>query len=84
MNEKGATPEKTIKFREVAVTNERLEEVVVKQPYVVDEFCIGCGICENKCPVVDQPAIYVTSVGESRSEKNQLLLDLLSVEDPYK
>ncbi|MEZ4484761.1 MAG: 4Fe-4S binding protein [Syntrophotaleaceae bacterium] len=22
----------------------------MNQPYVVDELCIGCGICENKCP----------------------------------
>jgi len=46
-------------------------------PVIDTDLCIGCGICENKCPVVDEPAIYVTSVGESRSEKNQLLLDLI-------
>jgi ferredoxin len=38
------------------------------------ELCIGCGICENKCPVLGRPAIYVSSVGESRSKENQLLL----------
>ena len=41
------------------------------------ELCIGCGICENKCPVMDDPAIFVTSVGETRSEKNRLLLEIL-------
>ncbi len=46
-------------------------------PFIDTELCIGCGICENKCPVVDAPAIYVTSIGESRSERNQLLLDLI-------
>lgn len=46
-------------------------------PFIDIESCIGCGICENKCPVVDNPAIYVTSVGESRSEKNQLLLEII-------
>ncbi|MFP4081221.1 MAG: 4Fe-4S binding protein [Candidatus Aminicenantes bacterium] len=49
-------------------------------PVVDTEICIGCGICETKCPVVDEPAIYVTSVGESRSEKNRVLLDIL---EPY-
>jgi len=51
----------------------------VKTPLapVIDlDLCIGCGICENKCPVVDQPAIFVTSVGESRSETNRFLLEL--------
>jgi len=50
-------------------------------PVINLDLCIGCGICETKCPVVDQPAIYVTSVGEDRSEKNQLLLDLLKSEE---
>lgn len=46
-------------------------------PVIDVDLCIGCGICEYKCPVVDQPAIYITSVGESRSEKNQLLLNII-------
>lgn len=46
-------------------------------PVIDLDLCIGCGICETKCPVVDDPAIYVTSVGESRSEKNRLLLEII-------
>jgi ferredoxin len=38
------------------------------------DLCIGCGICETKCPVVDRPAIYVTAINESREQKNQLFL----------
>jgi len=39
-----------------------------QQVPVVDlDLCIGCGICETKCPVEDDPAIYCTSLGESRS-----------------
>jgi len=50
-------------------------------PVINTDLCIGCGICETKCPVVDEPAIYVTSVGESRSETNQLLLDIIKEEE---
>ena len=27
--------------------------------------CIGCGACEKVCPVQDQPAVYVTNIGET-------------------
>ncbi len=36
-------------------------------PVVDLDVCIGCGICETLCPVSDDPAIYCTSLGESRS-----------------
>jgi MauM/NapG family ferredoxin protein len=38
-------------------------------PVVDLDLCIGCGICETQCPVSDDPAIYCTSLGESRSLK---------------
>jgi polyferredoxin len=46
----------------------------VRQPYVDPARCVGCGACEFACPVKDRPAVYVTSVGESRSTTNQILL----------
>lgn len=54
-----------------------------KAPVIDTDLCIGCGICENKCPVVDEPAIYVTSIGETRSEKNQFRLDLIQPMDEF-
>jgi len=47
----------------------------VKQPYLDPAHCVGCGACEHACPVQDRPAVYVTSVGESRSRSNQILLN---------
>jgi len=47
----------------------------VKQPYLDPQHCVGCGACEYACPVQDRPAIYVTSIGESRSRTNQVLLN---------
>jgi len=48
--------------------------VILYKPFIVPDLCIGCGICEAECPVQDQPAVYVTAVGESRSENRRLLL----------
>lgn len=48
--------------------------VVLNKPFIVPDLCIGCGICHAECPVQDQPAVYVTAVGESRSKERKLLL----------
>ncbi|MHB8222537.1 MAG: 4Fe-4S binding protein [Desulfurivibrionaceae bacterium] len=66
------TPDKAIKFREVAVENSRGEKVTVKQPYLIDALCIGCGICETKCPLPGASAVMVTSGGESRNPAKAL------------
>jgi polyferredoxin len=68
------TPKKAIWLDEVLVKDRDGKEIIVQQPRIDLELCIGCGICEKKCPVVDKPAIYVTSIGETRSKENQLLL----------
>jgi translation initiation factor RLI1 len=63
------TPQKAIRVREVSVLNDHGQTVRVKQPYVINDLCIGCGICENKCPLPGHSAIRVTSAGESRRQK---------------
>jgi len=66
------TPDKAIRFREAAVENSRGEMITVKQPYLVDALCIGCGICETRCPLPGASAVRVTSAGESRDPEKAL------------
>ena len=47
---------------------------LVDVPYVDLKKCVGCGICETKCPVKGRPAIRIIAAGESRSIENQILL----------
>jgi MauM/NapG family ferredoxin protein len=54
------TPDKAIKFREVEVPDQNGRLIRMKQPYVIDRLCIGCGICENKCPLEGPAAVRVT------------------------
>ena len=67
-------PDKAIKFKEEEAVDEEGNPFILKKPIVTPELCIGCGICENKCPVIDLPAVRVSSINESREEENQLFL----------
>ncbi len=49
--------------------------VTLNKPYMRPELCIGCGICEHECPVLDDAAVYVTAIGETRSDNRSLLLE---------
>ena len=49
--------------------------VILNKPYIRPELCIGCGICERECPVIDDAAVYVTAIGETRSRDRTLLLE---------
>jgi len=68
------TPKKAIWLEKAQVRDRKGKVITLQQPRVDLELCIGCGICEAKCPVLGRPAIYVSNVGESRSKENQLLL----------
>ncbi len=70
------TGEKAIVFeeKEVLVDGELRR---LKFPKVVDKLCIGCGICETKCPIEGASAIRVINEGESRRKR------LAASTDPY-
>jgi polyferredoxin/formate hydrogenlyase subunit 6/NADH:ubiquinone oxidoreductase subunit I len=68
------TSPKAIYLREDVVPGPDGKGRRVQLPYVDLHRCIGCGICEYKCPVQGKPAIRTISAGESRSLKNQILL----------
>ena len=59
-------PEKAIRFRTVTVSDGDGLATELRQPYVVDHLCIGCGICETKCPLPGRSAIVITRAGEHR------------------
>lgn len=55
------THDKAIKFKTVTSEDQTGNRVELKQPYIIDSLCIGCGICENMCPVTGNSAIRVTA-----------------------
>jgi polyferredoxin len=68
------TSPKAIGTYEEQVTRWDGTSVLLNKPFVRPELCIGCGICEHECPVLDSRAVYVTPIGETRSRERSLLL----------
>ncbi len=65
---------KAIYVEEAEVIDSAGRTKTLKQPRIDPSRCVGCGACEYACPLQDRPAVYVTSIGESRSSGSQILL----------
>ena len=63
------TGEKAIVFdeKEVVTAGERR---LLKVPRVIEKRCIGCGICETKCPLDGVAGVRIFNEGESRRPKD--------------
>jgi MauM/NapG family ferredoxin protein len=59
-------PQKAIRSEQVRVKGFDGRELTLKQPYVVEELCNGCGICENVCPLEGKAAIEVFAVKDKK------------------
>ena len=67
------TPDKAIKIepRDTQLPDGTIKPV--KYPYVVEELCIGCGICVTKCPIPGRAGIFVTIENQLRPTPKDLL-----------
>ncbi len=65
---------KAIYTKPTELTTREGSKVTLGLPHVDPDLCTGCGMCEKECPVHDLRAIRVTSVGETRSSENRMLL----------
>lgn len=68
------TDPKAIWFERIDATRRDGSTVALQRPLVDPQRCVGCGLCENRCPVGEAAAIRVSSVGESRDPLNRMLL----------
>jgi Pyruvate/2-oxoacid:ferredoxin oxidoreductase delta subunit len=55
-------PEKAIRLHEQTEDDDYGGTISVYLPTVIEDLCIGCGICEYRCPVDGEAAIRVFPV----------------------
>jgi ferredoxin len=56
-------PLKAITLEEVEIVGTEGVAMQILRPHVVQDLCIGCGVCEYQCPVEGEAAIQVTTAG---------------------
>lgn len=52
-------PKKAIRFKEKEIIEADGSRKTIKEPFIDEELCIGCGICENKCPLEKRAGVIV-------------------------
>jgi NAD-dependent dihydropyrimidine dehydrogenase PreA subunit len=52
-------PDKAIKLQEVEIVATDKSTRQAQAPVVIHDACVGCGLCESKCPINGEAAIRV-------------------------
>jgi ferredoxin len=55
--------------------SETIRSVKLLRPFVDERICIGCGICESRCPVEGNSAIRIFSLGEERKKAGSYITE---------
>lgn len=65
-------PQKAIRSEVVAGVDPNGRPIRLQKPYLVEELCNGCGICENVCPLEGKSGIEVFAVKDKTPLKEEL------------
>jgi ferredoxin len=68
------TSPKAIRLEPADVLRADGRVVRVQRPVLDPDLCVGCGLCEAKCPVASPAAIRITRAGESRDPRGGFTL----------
>jgi len=72
------TPTKAIQMRTEELPDDNGVMRPIKRPFIVESLCVGCGICETKCPV-EGSAVLVAARYETRNPETTLAVSVSAV-----
>ncbi len=53
------TPAKAVRLEAAQMLDAKGAPIAVQRPYVLQDLCIGCGICEHQCPLEGEAAVRI-------------------------
>ena len=77
-------PQKAIRAETVTMTGFSGKQVKVRLPYVVDELCNGCGICEYVCPLEGKAGIEVFALKDKTPLRETTVEEPAADANPYR
>ena len=55
-------------YNAIETRNETIQGMTLLRPFVDERICVGCGLCESRCPIDGPAAIQVFSMAEERKK----------------
>ena len=55
-------------YNAISSLNETVRGITLLRPFVDKRICLGCGVCESRCPLEGRSAIEVYAIGEERKK----------------
>lgn len=77
-------PQKAIRSEVVTETDPYGRRIELQRPFVVEELCNGCGICENVCPLEGKAGIEVFAVKKRGELTGSGTPPGTDMQDPYR
>ncbi|MDH4211298.1 MAG: 4Fe-4S binding protein [candidate division WOR-3 bacterium] len=62
-------------YAAISSLSETVRNTTLLRPFIDEQICTGCGLCEARCPIEGRAAIEVYSIGEERMRRGSYITE---------